>query len=187
MLVRLNLAINPLQRNRRFKVYLAAAGAVASVLFLMLGWHDYHVREAASAFRIQTDKTSREIDQLNAERHELDEFFSRPENAKLHDRAAFVNAIIDARSFNWTRMFMDLEKLLPDGVRVLKIEPRQLNGQAAVKMTIGAASEESKRKFLSALEQSDSFSHVQLNSVHSANQEVGAELVLELTFIYSRA
>lgn len=187
MLVHLNLAISPLQRHRRFKVYLGAAGTLASLLFLTLGWHVYHVREAASAFRIQTDKTTREIDQLSAERQELDEFFSRPENAKLHDRAAFVNTIIDARSFNWTRMFMDLEKLLPDGVRVLKIEPRQVSGQAAVKMTIGAANEESKRKFLSALEQSDAFSHVQLSSVRSATQETGSELVLELTFIYSRA
>lgn len=188
MLARLNLAISPLERYRRFKVYVGAAGALAAVLFVMLGWHVYHVRQAASAFRMQTDKTTLQIDQLNAERQELDEFFSRPENAKLHDRAAFVNTIIDARSFNWTRMFMDLEKLLPDGVRVLKIEPKQVSGQAAVKMTIGAANEEAKRKFLTVLEQSDAFSHLQLSSVHAATQQAPAgELVLELTFIYSRA
>jgi Tfp pilus assembly protein PilN len=187
MKVRLNLAIRPLRRYRSFKVYVGATGALAVLLCGILSWHIYHTRKSASALRATTEQSAREISQLETERQQLENFFSQPENAKLHERAAYVNMILDARSFNWTGMFMDMEKVLPDGVRVLKIEPKQIGGQAAVKLTIGAANEDCKRKFLSALEQSDTFTHLQLSSVHADQQPAAAsEVILELTFIYSR-
>jgi Tfp pilus assembly protein PilN len=187
MRLSLNLSLNPLERHRRFKVLFRGVGALAALLFLTLGWHVFHVRNTDRTFRVQREKSAREIDQLSAQRQELDDFFSQPENAKLHDRAAFVNTIVDARSFNWTRMFMSLEKVLPEGVRVLNIEPKQGTGQAAVKMTVSAASEEAKVKFLNALEQSDAFSHLQLTSVRVDQGAGGGQLILDVTVIYSRA
>jgi len=187
MKVHLNLAIRPLRRYRSFKVFVGATGAFAVLLCAILSWHVYHARKSASALRLTAEQSTSQISELEAERRQLESFFSQPENAKLHERASYVNTILDARSFNWTRMFMDMEKVLPEGVRVLKIEPKQIGGQAAVKLTIGAANEECKRKFLSALEQSDTFTHLQLSSVHADQQSPAAgEVVLELTFIYSR-
>src|SRR5438034_1264280 len=93
-----------------------------------------------------------------------------------------------AKSFNWTNMFMDLEKILPIGVHVISIESKQVNGQASVKLTIGAASDEAKGKFLHALEQSNVFSHLQLINVRPpSRQTAGDQVELELTVIYSRA
>jgi type IV pilus assembly protein PilN len=168
-------------------VFTAAAAAVIFLSFLLLGWHVYKVRRADTVFRVQSSEAAKELDQLNTERQELDQFFSRPENARLHDRAAFVNTIIDRRSFNWTRMFMDLEKILPGGMRVISIEPKLENGQASLKLTVGAASEEAKEQFLEALLKSDAFSHFQLSSVHAPQQDSADFVVLELTVVYSRA
>src|SRR5207244_11095444 len=64
--------------------------------------------------------------------------------------------------FPYTTLFRS-ELVLPGGVRVINIEPRQANGQAAtVKLTVGALSEAAKQGFLEALERSDAFSHVEL-------------------------
>ena len=57
-------------------------------------------------------------------------------------------------------MFMDLEKILPAGVRVVSIQPKHDKGIVEVKLTIGALNDEAKMKFLHALEQSPSFSAV---------------------------
>jgi Tfp pilus assembly protein PilN len=187
MRVILNLATKPLETHRRFFVFSGVGAVLATFVFLALGWHVYSVRKADSAFRLQRQKTLNQIDVLRAEREELDHFFSEPDNAKLHGRASFINTILDARSFNWTRMFMDLERVLPGGVRVMNIEPKQVNGEAAVKLTVGAASEEDKLKFLRALEQSGAFSHLQLTSEHTPTQDsAGDRVILELTVIYSR-
>jgi type IV pilus assembly protein PilN len=188
MLVRFNLATRPLETHRLFLVLSGISGAAAVLAFLLLGWHVYKVRKADTIYRSENENTARAIEEYSARRHTLDEFFSRPENARLHDRAAFVNTIIDERSFDWTRMFMDLEKILPGGIRVLSIEPKRVSGQTALKLAVGAASEQAKDEFLRALLQSDSFSHLQLASVHAPVQTGTSDtVVLELTVIYSRA
>jgi type IV pilus assembly protein PilN len=188
MRMRVNIATKPLETHRRFFAFICVTGALAAILFLLLGWHVNSVRKADAAFRSQIAATLHRMEALTTERQELELFFSEPSNAQLHDRATFVNSILDARSFNWTRMFMDLETVLPGGVHVLSIEPKQVNGQAAVKLTVGASNEEEKQKFLRALEQSGTFSHLQLTNVHAPHQEsTGDQVILELTVIYSRA
>jgi Tfp pilus assembly protein PilN len=85
-------------------------------------------------------------------------------------------------------MFLGLEKVLPGGVRVLNIEPKLENGQATVRLTVGAMTDEGKRDFLSALERSDAFSKVELTSVRMSTPGTqGDPIVLELTVRYSGA
>jgi type IV pilus assembly protein PilN len=188
MILNVNLSTEPLETHRRFRVFSGAAGIVVVAVFFVLAWHVYALRKAETAFRTENASVSNELDALIAQREALDRFFSEPENARLNDRASFINSIIDARSFNWTHMFMDLEKLLPIGVRVISIEPKQVNRQATVKLVIGAANDDAKSRFLHALEQSSVFSHLQLVSVRTPTGEPGGEqVVLELNVIYSRA
>ena len=121
MQVRLNIATKPLESHRRF---LAGAGLLAvlgGIIFLALGWHVYSTRRAQEALRRKEQENNNRAALLQRRRKELDDFFARTENARLKERATFVNGIIDERSFDWTQMFMDLEKILPAGVRVVSI------------------------------------------------------------------
>ncbi|HTC64664.1 MAG TPA: PilN domain-containing protein [Candidatus Saccharimonadales bacterium] len=188
MRVPVNLATKPMETHRRFLTLCGTLITLLALPFPWLVWHVDSIRKADEAFRIQNESSNREISSLIGQREELDRYFSLPENAKLHDRAAFINSIIDAQSLNWTHMFQALEQVLPGGVRVLNIEPRLENGQAAVKLTVGAMTEDAKREFLTALERSNDFSKVELISVRMAAQGMpGDPIVLELTVIYSGA
>ncbi|MDP9147344.1 MAG: hypothetical protein M3N22_06765 [Acidobacteriota bacterium] len=189
MRVRLNLSTKPQQTHRRFLVMGSGIGIIAGILFLALGWHVYSVRKVDERLRAESDATAAKIAELQAQRSELERFFSRPENAKLHDRAAFLNSLIDGRSFNWTQMFMDLEHILPGGVRVVSIEPRQVKGHVEVKLTVGASSDDAKLKFLRALEDSHQFSDIALDSerMPANRQGAGDQKVVELTAVYSRS
>ena len=189
MKVPVNLATKPMETHRRFLTFSGISVVLSALSFLGLGSHVYAVRKADAAFHLESEQLTREIALLTDQREQVDRFFLLPENTKLHDRASFINSIIDSQSFNWTRMFLDLELVLPGGVRVINIEPRQANGQAAtVKLTVGALSEAAKQGFLEALERSDAFSHVELTNVRVGNAGPGGDqIVLELTVIYSRA
>ena len=189
MRVRLNLATKAQETHRRFMVMAGAVGMAAGILFLALGWHVYSVRSQDARLRAQTEATNQKIAELQEQRATLERFFAEPENAKLHDRTAFLNSLIDGRSFNWTQMFMDLEHILPGGVRVVSIEPHQVKGRVEVKLTVGAASDEAKLKFLRALETSKQFSGIELDSDRPPNKIPGAnpgQKIVELTAIYSR-
>jgi len=107
----------------------------------------------------------------------------------LHDRAAFINTILDARSFNWTLMFMDLEHILPEGVRVISIEPKQVAGHVEVKLSVGVTNDEAELKFERALEESKEFTEFKVEGVHPANpsgNQSGDQKVVQLTTVYSR-
>ena len=187
MRVGLNLATRPLETHRRFLAGAGFLGAVAGLVFLLAGGYVYRVRRADQEIRARTAEIERQIAVLRKERQELEQFFSRPENARLHDRAAYLNTLLDARGFNWTRMFMDLEQLLPGGVRVVSIAPKLESSRVEVRLVVGAASDEAKLKFLRALEGSKVFTNVQLLSERApAGAEGGDRTVLELTAFYTR-
>jgi type IV pilus assembly protein PilN len=186
MRVSLNLATKPLATHRRFIVGAGAMAIVAVLAFLLLGWHVYSVRRADSEFRAQAEDTRQKLAASEVERNSLERFFQQPENARLHDRSAYINSIIDARSFDWTRMFMDLEKVLPGGVRVLSIEPLQAKGRVTLKIRVGASNEESKLKLIRALEESKQFSNLELVNDRQAQPGDADKETLELTVAYSR-
>jgi len=187
MKVRLNLATKPLLTQRRFLAGSGALGAVALIAFLSLGLHVYRARKANAEMRARIAALSVQMEQLQDQRDVLQRFFNLPENAKLHDRAAFINGLIDARSFNWTHMFMDLEDTLPAGVRVVNITPKQDKGRVEVKFTVGATSDEAKLKFLKALENSKTFTDVEVLAVRASTQANTDPILLELTAEYARS
>jgi Tfp pilus assembly protein PilN len=103
------------------------------------------------------------------QRAELEKNFGKPDTLQVREGAAFFNGLIAQRSFPWTKIFMDLEHILPEGVHVISISPRMIAGRVEVKIVVGAATDETKLKFLRSLEDSKEFSRVQLLSeVHPA-------------------
>jgi Tfp pilus assembly protein PilN len=188
MHVGLNLATKPLVSHRRFLVSSALMGVLGSVLFLYLGWHFYNLRKADEDFRARTGKLQQEMDRLQERRGELERFYARDENRNLQERAKFIGAVIEARSFNWTKMFMDLEQTLPPGVHVLRIEPKLESGSATVKFLVGGSTEDSKLKLLKAFEDSRSFSHIELVSEGIPKQGGAAStdvFLVEFSAIYT--
>ena len=189
MHVRLNLATKPLETHRRFFAGSGLAATVAGVVFLLLAWNVYSVRKANAEMRKRSDEIRQQMIAAENQRRELEQFFNQRDIATLHDRAAFLNSIIDARSFNWTRMFMDLERVLPSGVHVLSIEPKQSSGRVELKLTIGATSDEAKLQFLHALEESHQFRDVYELNEHKPSvtgTPTTDQKVVQLTTTYSR-
>ncbi len=47
----------------------------------------------------------------------------QPQNMDVLERSKFLNALFAHKSFSWTAVMMDLERVLPGGVQVTSIEP----------------------------------------------------------------
>jgi type IV pilus assembly protein PilN len=190
MKVRLNLATKALQTHRRFLVGAGLAGFFAAAAFLGLGWHVYTARRVDAEQRIRTQRMNQEMARLESQRRDLERYFGQKDVKELHDRATFINGILDARAFNWTLMFMDLERILPGGVRVISIEPKQVAGRVEVKLTVGTINDEAELKFEHALEESKAFSEVRIQHVGSppsGSNQSGDQRVVQLTTVYSRS
>ncbi len=187
MNIRLNLATRPLLSHRRFLAGAALLGVLGGLLFLILGWRYHSLRKADTEMRARTAALQSEMATLRGQRVELDRFFAQPENVKLNERANFIKSVIEARSINWTQMFMDLEHTIPPGVHVIRIEPKLEKGIVSVKFVVGAVNQEAELKLLKSFEESKSFSHVELLAEHAANQPGADPLTIEFTAVYSAA
>jgi len=185
MYVRLNLATNPLLSHRRFLAGSAVVCVLGFLLFLGLGWRAYNLRKAEEDLRARESKIEKEMAKVGQEREALQRYFAQQEAAGFQDHAKFVVGVLQARSINWTQMFMDLERILPPGVRVVRIEPKLDKGIVTVRFVVGAASEEAKLKLLKSFESSAAFSHVALQSERTATQAGVDPLTIEFVAEYS--
>ena len=185
MYLRLNLATNPQVSHRRFLMGAAFVGLLGVALFVVLGWRFYNLRKADEDYRARADKIQQEMTRLQEQRAALKRFFEQEENRNLQERAKFVVGVVEARSFDWTKMFMDLEHTLPGGVHVLRIEPRLDHGTASEKFVEGAANQEAEVKLLKAFEESRHFSHIELLSSQLPKQGSADVMTVEFSAIYT--
>jgi len=186
MKIRLNLATSPLEGNRRFAVGAATAAVVGLAALFLLAGRAYQVWRAETAFRAEQAQIETDMARLRSERRELEQFFNRPETVQRRELASFLNSLIAQRAFPWTRIFMDFERSLPPGVRVVSIEPRLVDDYVQLRLTIGAASDEGKLKFLRSLEGSKAFSRIEVQGERRSDRPGESdEIVLLLQARYS--
>jgi type IV pilus assembly protein PilN len=186
MKVRLNLSTSPLESNRRFALGATVVGTIAIVALLVLSYRTYSVWRSDKVLRARQDALELQIGKLQQQRQGLSEFFENSQTVQRRQRAAYLNSLIQQRAFPWIKIFMDLERILPEGVRVVSIEPKLEGDTVQLTVLVGAMSDESKLKFLKALEKSPEFSHIELLSEsRPARVEQTDRVMLSLQAQYS--
>jgi Tfp pilus assembly protein PilN len=186
MKVRLNLATTPLVSNRRFTLGAGVIGVVAFVSLTFLSHHTYSVWKSDRESRARQAALESQIASLQVEQQNLAHFFQDSDTVKRRQRAAYLNSLIQQRAFPWIKIFMDLEKILPEGSRVVSIEPKLVGDNVQLRFLVGAATDDSKLKFLKSLETSAEFSHIELLSEsRPARPDQTDRILLELQAQYS--
>ena len=156
--ISINLASEPFRPVRSM---LAVAGLAALLLTGLLGFLiALSVSEKGQA--AQTRQTiaglQSRLKTLSGQQAQLESVLRKPENAEVLDRSLFLNSLLYAKGISWTRLFDDLEKVLPYNVRLIQVRP-QVNSlnQISLEMVVGADSSEPVIRNLTLLERSPQF------------------------------
>lgn len=185
MKVRLNLSTAPQENRRPFVAAAVLIGVIGAIALAALSWSAYGSWSSNRAVRAQISSLEDQIRRSTAEQARLAVYFRTSQARDIMDRANFLNSLIDERSFPWTDIFQSLEQTLPDGVRVVSISPKLVNGRAELKLTVGAANDQQKVRFLKAMETSKSFSNLEITSErHPPQADALDQVVLELEVVY---
>src|SRR5579872_1062599 len=185
MKVRLNLATSPLERNRRFVVFSMIIGGIGLLAMVLLSWNVYSMRRSNTTIRLEQARMESDMQALRRRRSDLEAFFNRPETIQRRDLSTFLNGLIAQRAFPWTQIFMDLERNLPDGVRIVSIEPRLAADHLELRLTVGAKTDEGKLKFLKALEDSHAFSDIEVLGETRGGRSGDDQVLMALNARYS--
>lgn len=163
MKTKFNLATAPLENNRRFITGSALLGILAIAAMAFLSLHAVRVRRANREMRTDIDRLQAQIRVSQREQESLRDSFKSPQAVEALKRSQFLNGLIEERTFPWTKMFADLERILPAGVRVISISPQMdKDGKLKVALRVGAVSYDQGIKFLDSIDSSHAFSDVQV-------------------------
>ena len=123
MKIPVNLASRPFRKDR---AVLVGSLAVCAVLVATLGF----LISLAMADRVQyadlrgeVGKLNRNIQKVQIEQAKVDAVLHQPENAEVLERSVFLNALLVRKGISWTRIFADLEQILPYNVKIVQIRP----------------------------------------------------------------
>lgn len=123
MRISINLASRPFVELRPLFARLRLAMGVLALLAIGLGFALHAVTARAKAAGSEIDALRAQTAVFESERTRNEARMRRPENRAVLDRSQFLNALFANKSFSWTAVMMDLERVLPAGVQVTSIEP----------------------------------------------------------------
>ena len=111
-------------------------------MVLLLGQFVYILsrRSQAAATRTEIAQLNRQLASIASEQDKLDTTLRQPQNAEVLDYSVFLNTLIERKAISWTKLFADLEKVIPYDVRIISVRLPQIDNQNRVQldMTVGA-------------------------------------------------
>jgi hypothetical protein len=185
MKVQLNLSTSALENKRPFLVAAGVLGAIGLFTLLLYGHAAFSSWRANREIHSEIASWQTKVRDYQQRQAALQTYFQSPQAREVLDRAKFLNGLIGERSFPWTKIFMDLEPILPAGVRVVNISPKYENGSVLIDLTVGAGTDEQKLKFLEGLEKSKAFSDIRLEDDRRSDEPGKDKIELKLTAVYS--
>jgi len=154
----INLASQPYEDARQFWMRWGAGLAGAAVLTLALltitisGWF------AARRDHARISQLEAEIAQRDQTRRQAEAFLNRPENRTTRDESQLINAMIERKTFSWTHVLEDLEKVMPARVHLVSIDPAlSEDNQLTLKMVVAGDSRDKALELAERMEESRRF------------------------------
>jgi hypothetical protein len=162
----LNLAREPFRRDRPILIASAAGCVILSMGLVFLSSAALSERRESRTTRVALNAVNRQLTTMQREQARLEGAMRQPTNAVVLDRSILFNDIIRRKSISWTRIFADLETVLPHNVRVSVIHP-QVNSkdELSLDMTVEADAPEQVIGFIARLEGSDVFGSTQVSTI----------------------
>jgi Tfp pilus assembly protein PilN len=158
MRVPVNLASEPFRRDRPMLIASGIVGVLLTGLLCMLIVLAVSERNRAREARGLIERTNAELRTMAAEQARLEGVLRQPANAEVLDRSLFINALLARKGVSWTKIFSDLEGVVPHNVRLISVRP-QINGQndLLLDITVAAQTSEPVENFMMQLESSPLF------------------------------
>ena len=186
MRFRINLASQPYENARRF---FTQWGLALTALFVVSG---LLVFAAAKSWRV-THSLSRSIseerdrlDKLNTQEKSDLEILNKEQNRDVRERALAINALILRKQFSWTRIFSDLEKMMPTRLHVVAITPQLTpSDEIEIRMQVAGDSRDKAIELVQNMEKAPDFREAQILSETTAQKgSQGDPVSFEISAVY---
>jgi type IV pilus assembly protein PilN len=171
MRISVNLANRPFVELRPLFARLRLAMVVLTLLAVGLWFGLSSLQAKAKVAQAKMDSLKAETQQYQHERQVNEARMHQPQNMGVLERSQYLNAVFAWKSFSWTAVMMDLEKVLPAGVQVTSIEPNiAKDGEVNIRLRVSGDRDRAVQ-LVRNLETSQRFLSPRLSSEQAQMQE----------------
>jgi type IV pilus assembly protein PilN len=179
----INLATRPYEDAREFWARWGLGVGLLGVLTLVLlglavqGWTH------AGRDRHEIARLQEQIAERDKERAKAQAFLDMTANRSTRDQSQFLNGLIQRKAFSWTRVFEDLERVMPPNLHVVSLRP-ELNeqNQMQLDMKVAGDTRAAAVELVHRMEGSTHFQGAQL--VQEGSGEIGSGVTASVVAIY---
>jgi type IV pilus assembly protein PilN len=180
----INLATRPYEDAREFWTRWGLGVGLLGLLTLLLlglavrGWTQAG-RDRQNIAQLQDQIAERDHERATAQA-----FLDMSVNRSTRDQSQFLNGLIQRKAFSWTRVFEDLERVMPANLHVVSLRP-ELNEQSQMQLDMKVAGDTrgAAVELVHRMEGSRQFQGAQLVS-EQQNGETGSGVVASVVAIY---
>jgi type IV pilus assembly protein PilN len=167
----INLASQPYEAAREYRRRMTAL--LVALAVLTLGLLGYIIQQAVASRDInrQTAEVKRELTSLDAEKAQAQAILNRPANRVVADQSQFLNELFARKALSWTRVFSEMEKIMPPNLHVVSMKPEySANNQLLVHMVVATDSRDRAVELVRRMEKSPHFRQPQVVAENVLNQ-----------------
>ncbi len=137
MRISVNLATRPFVELRPLFSKLRLAIAALAIVAAADAFWLHALTAKARAAEAQMNALRAKTTQYQQERQRNEARMRQPQNMAVLEPSRFLNALFAQKSFSWTAVMMDLERVLPAGVQVTSIDPATTkNGDVNIRLKV---------------------------------------------------
>ena len=172
MHIPINLSSEPFRRDRPMLIASSICAALLTGLLAVLVFMISAERGRMKETRVAVSRLSAQLGKMAAEQARLDAILRQPANAEVLERSVLLNTLVERKSISWTRIFSDLEEVMPYNVRVISVRLPQINSRNEVllDMVVGAKDPSPAIDFFKRLEESPRFGTIEGHSLAPPTQ-----------------
>src|SRR5690242_4221687 len=186
MRIDINLATQPYQDARRFWIRWGLNLAGLGVFTLLLIYITVMGFLGARSDRSLIKQREQQIAERDEEKARAERLLNMPENRSTRDRSQFLNDLFQRKAFSWTRVFEDLERVMPGRLHLVSIRPEMdENNQLQLKMVVGGDSRDKAIELVHKMETSEHFRQTYIERENAqAGQSAGDTIQFEIVSQY---
>jgi len=136
----INLATRPYEDAREFWLRWGLGVALLGLMTLFLLGLAVSDWRKAGRDRHEIARIEAQIAERDNERMQDQAVLDQPANRSTRDQSQFLNVLIQRKAFSWTRVFEDLEQVMPSNLHVVSLRP-ELNDQGQMQLEMKVAGE----------------------------------------------
>jgi len=174
MRIDINLASQPYEDSKRFWTYWGTGLALLVIATGMLVFLAVTGFMNARRDREQISNLESKLAAFSQEKNHAESMLNQPQNRVIRDRSRFLNELFERKAFSWTRVFEDLERVMPAHLHVISIHPDlstdKNENNMQIKLVVGGDTREQALDLVRKMESSKRFKQTKIDSERFATE-----------------